>query len=272
MATCASVRRKGSTDQCLCRALVGHTLCGVHARCKVVTLWADVNQEKVHAARRIQAVVRGWIVRHRLALAGPGVLRRTGLANEEDLVTCESVARQDPLSYVAFQEGDKLWWFDFASLWTWTRMSVTPLNPYTKVPLTSDTRRRLCRLWSYKRRHGEVLPLEPASLVDRLRIRWTVLCQVFADCGFGTLTPDPFLELTKHDYILLCRILRDEIQAILPRERHALALIHRCLITAWTLHPAQYKLQCSFALMAMLLHSKRPTPLAGCILSAIYRL
>jgi len=269
---CASVRRKGSTEQCGSRALLGHTLCGTHARSKTVTLWVDANKEKVLAAHRIQAAVRGWLVRHRLALAGPGVLRRQGLSNDEDLETCEPVDRQDPMDYFAFTENGKTWWFDFATLWKWSQMSVEPVNPYTKVPLTVETKRRLRRMWSIRRRHRHSIPAEPTTFQERLRHRWTVVCQVFADNALGVLTPEPFLRLTKTHYILLFRMLRDDLQASLPTQsRYALAMIHRCLISAWTMPPTQFVLQSSYVLMTILLHAKDEPSLAFCVLSALYR-
>lgn len=268
MATCASVRKKGSLDQCGSRPLVGHTLCGVHARCKVVTLWASVNAHKVAAAVRLQAWARGVLLRRRLALAGPGVLCRKDASNTEDLDTCEV---SDPLSYFGFREGDKLWWFDFATLWRWAQTSVEPTNPYTRVPLDDDTRKRLHRLWGVRRRRREPVPADPTPFLDRLRARWIVICQVFAEHGLGLMQPDLFLDLTKNDYIVLFRILREDLRASLPLP-HALGLLHRCLITAWSLPPAQFILQGSYALQAMLLHAKDPYPLAFHVLSALYRL
>jgi hypothetical protein len=250
---------------------VGHTLCGVHARCKVVTLWADVNQSKVQAVHRIQAHVRGWLLRRRLALAGPGVLRRKDLANDEDLETCEEVSRQSPLDYFAFTENGKTWWFDFATIWKWAQTSIEPTNPYTTVPFSKETRYRLRKLWSARKHRGESLPPESLQFNDRLRARWTTLCQVFADCGFGTIQPDLFLRMNRNDYVVFFRLLRDDLQASLP-SRYPLAMIHRCLISAWSLTPAQFLLQSSYALYAMLLHTKQEGPLAFCILAAIYRL
>lgn len=269
---CTSVRRKGSAEQCGSRALLGHTLCGTHARAKVVTLWVDANKGKVLAAHRLQAVVRGWLVRRRLALAGPGVLHRADLSNDEDLETCVTADRQDPMDYFAFTEAGKTWWFDFATLWKWSQMSIEPTNPYTKVPLTVETKRRLRRMWSYRRRHRQPLPLEPSVFADRLRLRWMSVCQVFADNGLGTLTPDPFLRLSKNHYIVVFRILRDDLQASLPTQSHyALSMIHRCLISAWTMPPTQFILQSSYVLMTILLHAKEEPALAFCVLSALYR-
>ena len=203
---CTSVRRKGSIEQCGSRALLGHTLCGTHARSKSVKLWADANVGKIAAAQRIQAIVRGWLVRNRLALAGPGVLQRTLLSNDEDLETCETANRQHPMDYFAFTENGKTWWFDFATLWKWSQMSIEPVNPYTKVPLSVETKQRLRRMWSARRRRRQPLPLEPSSFQERLRHRWTVVCQIFADTALGVMNPDALLRLTKNDYIVLFRI------------------------------------------------------------------
>lgn len=271
---CASVRRKGSTDPCGARALLGHTLCGTHARAKTITLWADANKGKVLAVQRIQAVARGWSVRSRLRIAGPGVLHREGLCNDEDLETCESAARQHPLDYFAFTENGKTWWFDFATLWKWAQMSVEPTNPYTKVPLDVATKKRLRRMWSIRRRQRHPVPAEPSVYQDRMRMRWTLLCQIFADNGFGVLAPDYFTSLSKNDYIVLFRRLRDVLQGSVPLHacRHALVLIHRSLISAWTLPPIQFTLQASYALLTMLLHAKDEFTLAFCVLSALYEL
>lgn len=266
MATCASVRKKGSTDQCRCRALVGHTLCGVHARCKVVTLWATVNSAKVDAVIHLQSVVRGWLVRRRLALAGPGVLRRATVANSEDLETCEVA---DPMSYFGFQENGKLWWFDFATIWKWAQTSVEPTNPYTRTPLDTETRKRLHRMWSIRRRRRETIPVDPPRFQDRLRVRWTVICQIIAEQNLQVLRPELFLELTRGDYVGLFRRLRTELQGQYP---HALHLIHRCLLSAWSLPPNQFILQASYVLMAILLHAKDPFPLAFHVLVGLYRL
>ena len=270
--TCASVRKKGSVEQCRLKPLVGHTLCGVHARSKVVTLWAVANQEKIGSAVKIQAWVRGDRVRRRLRMGGPGVLHRVGLSNDDDLVTCETSDRQYPLDYFAFEENGKVWWFDFATIWRWAQRSIEPSNPYTKVPLSSETRTRLRKLWSYRRRHREPTPADPRDFTERLTMRWMIISQAVSDCGFGPLPVEPFLELSMQQYIRMFRYLRDDVAATLPGNLHAGALIHRCLMTAWSLTPDHVILQCSYALMAMLCHTENPFPLAFCILSAIYRL
>jgi hypothetical protein len=103
-------------------------------------------------------------------------------------------------------------------------------------------------------------------------MRWTIISQAVSDCGFGPLLVEPFLHLGTHDYVRMFRFLRDDIAATLPGNLHAGALIHRCLMTAWSLSPDHVALQCSYALMAILCHAQAPFPLAFCLLSALYRL
>jgi hypothetical protein len=99
------------------------------------------------------------------------------------------------------------------------------------------------------------------------------VCQIFADNGFGVTDPGLFAGFTKNDYIVLFRILRDTLQASLPlhQPRGALMLIHRCLLSAWTLPPTQFSLQASYALMALMLHSRNEFGVAFCVLSALYQ-
>jgi hypothetical protein len=103
MVRCAAVKKKGSTLQCTANAIFGHTCCGNHARAKNVTLWKDTFENDVRIVK-CQAVARGWFIRHHLRLAGPGVLRRKGLANDDELVSGDEALRQHPFDYFAFVE------------------------------------------------------------------------------------------------------------------------------------------------------------------------
>jgi hypothetical protein len=97
--------------------LKGHTLCGTHARAKNVTLWAEAHKGNTSGLRKAQGLIRGWLVRRRLRYAGPGVLCRKNLANDEDLETCEESSKEHPFDYFAFEENGKVWWFHFPTLW-----------------------------------------------------------------------------------------------------------------------------------------------------------
>lgn len=271
MIQCAAVRRRGADDRCGARAVSGHSLCGRHVRAKSIRLWADVHRHV--DISRVQALVRGWLLRKRLALAGPGVLCRRNLANDEDLVTCEE--RTHPLEYFAFTEADKTWWFDFGTIWTWAQKSQVPTNPYTKVPLTPDTRRRLRALWACRRRRRETNPIEANTYEERLRGRWNILCQAFEDNGFGELHPNQFMRLGKGNYAMVFRFLRSDLEVSMrktdPMLQRFVAWATRGIQNATQLSTVQYTLQSSYVLMTMACMPKDPYITVFTILSALYR-
>lgn len=275
MNRCASVRKKGSEDQCISRALIGHTLCGRHARMKTPVLWTTVHQQRYVGVARIQACVRGWLVRMRLRLAGPGVLSRTNLANDDDLVTCESKDRQHPMEYFAFVENGKVWWFDFGSLWRWAVRSHEPVNPYTKVPLSTETRRRLRDVWAYHHRHRIALPDEPPTFGERLRYRWNVLVQIFVDNGFVDVHPNQFLGLNRDEYVTAFTLLHQDLLVVLresdlQRDR-LLRYCRRGIAAAAAREPGNYILQSSYILLLLLTIPKDPYVMVFSVLSALYR-
>ncbi len=272
---CASVRRKGSTDQCQAKALKGHTLCGRHARCIRPQLWAAARQPDGSRLIKAQALVRGWLVRSRLSMAGPGVLRRADLVNDEDLLTCEPKETQHPFDYFAFEENGKVWWFAFDTLWQWCRRSHAPVNPYTKVPLSSDTRKRLLSSWGYRRRHQLPLSPEAPTYEDRLRSRWNILIQTFADHGFVDIHPETFLSLNRSELVSMFALLKPDIEVIFPiatpiRDR-AVRYCERAIRVASTLTPSQYILQSSYILLLLVTLHKEPYTMIFAVLSALYR-
>lgn len=274
MAACASVKKKGSTQQCTAKALAGHTLCGRHARSKTVTLWTDANKDNSARMCKAQALVRGWLVRSRLALAGPGVLRRKDLANDEDLETCETSDRVHPYDYFAFEEAGKVWWFQVGTLWRWVIRKQTPSNPYTKVPLTTDTRKRLRAIWAYNRRHKHPLPAESSDSMERMQHRWNVISQVLGDNGFGELHPNSFLNLTKRQYVSIFHMMDQDLEFTVPN-RKLRSFAHRIALQAITMShttpAAPYILQSSYLLMVLLATAKEPYTVCFTLLSAMYR-
>ena len=275
MVLCASVKKKGSLDQCTAKALAGHTLCGNHARCKHVTLWAAVNKPKEDSIVRIQRHVRGWLLRCRLKRCGPGVLCRKNLANDEDLETCEESSKQDPFDYFAFEESGKIWWFDFNTLWRWCLRSQEPTNPYTKVPLSVETRKRLRATWSYQLRHNLPLPAESVQYLDRFVGRWNIICQLFADHGFGNIHADTFCRLRKAEMLVAYQFLQSDMNVVLnPKtrtHRFVMARTEIVIRNARTIEPNRFVLIAAHELMKMLLYPKDPYILAFTVLSALYR-
>lgn len=278
MKQCAAIRRPNSDDPCRSYALPGCTLCLQHIRARNVVLWRTVHESKQWAATRCQAAIRGWLLRSRLQLAGPGVLRRKGLANQEDLETCEDVSRIHPLQYFAFEESGKVWWFEFQTIWKWVSRNLEPSNPYTKVGLPSEARARLRSIWRQKRLYERDIPAEPGCIPpdDRLRFRLNVVCQVFADHGFGTVSPDTFSRLSRSQWSAMFKLFQDDLPMLLPssaiRTRELTSVyLGYMKDTAGEMPAAQYIQEASRMLFLMLMDPKDPYILAFGILSALYR-
>ena len=210
MNRCAAVRKKGATDQCESPAMTGYPLCARHARARAPVLWASLH--KTPQVVQIQALIRGWLLRRRLALAGPGVLSRKDLVNDEDLFTCESKERQYPLNYFAFEEGGKVYWFDAENLWQWSARSVTPVNPYTKTPLPNDVRKRL-REWGW-RNHMSCTDIN--SVEETITRRWNLIVQVFRENGFIDAHPMQFANFDRSDFRTMFVFLERDLQVVLP--------------------------------------------------------
>jgi len=265
---CAAVRKKGSKEQCSARAYPGHTLCGRHARCKTVVLWTDANKDLSNRLVRIQARIRGWLLRSRLKLAGPGVLCRKNLANDEDLETCEESSREHPLSYFAFEESGKVWWFSFPTIWKWCIRN--PTNPYTKVPLSTETRKRLRQLWYYHRKHKLPLPKGPPQFDERMRSYWNIIRQSLEDYGFGELYIN--INFSKNEYMSMFRMIRDDIPVTMSNKAARERIDRHLRVALSSMVPLQtYLLQCAYTLMICLMVPKDPYELAFTVLSAIYR-
>lgn len=275
MVRCASVRKKGSLLQCEANALRGHRLCGRHARCRNPVLWSTVHAERGVPLERAQAVARGWLVRRQLALAGPGVLNRKGLANDEDVFTYETKDRQHPLDYFAFEEGGRIWWFGFTGLWQWCARTHAPTNPYTKTPLSTETRQRLWDAWAIRLRLRLPLPEESPVYGDRLLHRWNVLSQLFSSFGFEGVHPQTFVDFGKTEYVSMFILLKPDLEVVFPatdpfRTRAVLLCLRNTNVTN-ALASAHYNLQAVYTLLVLMSLHKHPYTMAFSILSALLR-
>jgi hypothetical protein len=267
MIKCAAVRRKGCDDPCTLNAIKGHSLCGRHARAKNVRIWKHPDQPGIV---KIQAHIRGWLVRLRLKRAGPGVLCRKNLANDEDLVTYEE--RVHPFEYFSFEENGKVWWFRFETLWLWAARTLDPVNPYTKVPLSQETRKRLRATWGHRK--WQKIPVGfPKE--DRLRANWNIVCQALHDNGFAELRPESFMNLSKNQLVVAVRMMYDDLQVSLPRTDRSMCMISCLLLrgiqSAYHMKSQQYAVHISYIFMLAMCLPKDPYIYAFTLLSALYR-
>ena len=228
-------------------------------------LWAPLHD--TGGVVRIQALARGFLLRTRLALAGPGVLRRAIVSNDEDLFTCESKDRHHPLSYVAFEEAGKIWWFDAESLWGWMSRSVVPVNPYTKTPIPVEARTRLRGI---QRRDG--FSYGANTLEDGMARRWNVLAHVFRENGFRDSHPNHFTNYDSEDYSTMFVFLERDLRIALPEtDIHREKLLRICRQGQAGAHSDIYPMSCTTLLLRMLSIPRDPHVLVFSILASFTR-
>lgn len=189
-------------------------MCGKHAKVKNPRLWKDVNKLDDKAVL-IQKIWRGYSVRNWLSLAGPGVLKRSICHNEEELFTFDDKASVSPLDYFAFEESGKVYWFDIRSIVQNSADKIIPINPYTREPLSMETRHRLRRLIilrDYRDIKSEHSSDESKPVDELIRNAWITVCQIIEENGFPDMSPMYFMALNKSQlYIFINLIYRDMI-------------------------------------------------------------
>ena len=222
---------------------------------------------------RIQAIVRGWLVRRLIRLAGPGALHRVNLSNDEELVSCDSKDQVSPLDYFAFEENGKIWWFNFDTLWKWCIKTLEPTNPYTRCPVSPDIRKRVREVWALRVRRRIPVPEEPESNDERRIQRWTILCQIFVDNGFTDVTPDHFIRFPKSSLIASFRMIKDDVSEMNNTTgRRVTGLCDYMLSSQHLALPqAVYILTALRILIRMLVFQKEQYGMVFVVMSAFYR-
>jgi len=195
---CASVRKRGSRDQCPALAISNSDFCGRHARMKNPVRWVDsIPKDSVP---KLQALVRGWLTRVRIKLAGPGVLRRKDCVNDEEMVTFEDKTRVHPHDYFGWEENGKVWWMSIPSMGQLVRDQLHPVNPYTKVPLSMDVRRRFRKLRCYCARYKIPTTHTPAQDVPaKIQQYNTAVCQALEENGYEGIHPEEWSAMERLD-------------------------------------------------------------------------
>lgn len=210
---CAACKNKQSTDRCTNSALTGLLFCGVHAKMKQRRLWTTVHglDDKII---KTQKLWKGYIVRKRLALAGPGVLKRKVCNNQDELISLEPIDKVFPFDYFGFEENGKVYGFDFRT--ALDALHRGGANPFTRQPFTLECRKRLRDIYGYRMRHKLENYYEnnifrtPESLV---RNRWTQVCQIIEENGFYTnLHVNTFLGLNRTQLFVFLRMICNDIQ------------------------------------------------------------
>jgi hypothetical protein len=200
---CISCKNKASADRCQTLAIKGLQFCGRHVKVRTPRIWTEVNNI-VPKVILIQKIWRGFSIKNRILQCGPGVLARTLCHNHEELVTMESKDRQYPLDYFGFEEDGRVFWFDIHTISTIMFDKLTPANPYTRQPITLETRRRLRRLLVYKKTY---------KVLDYSKT-WIQICQILEENGFEKTNSTLFESLNQTQFLIFLQLLKTDLTAL----------------------------------------------------------
>jgi IQ calmodulin-binding motif len=225
MNTCISCKNKTSDERCRSYAIKGLAFCGRHVKAKVKRIWHEVNNVNPKIVK-IQSLWRGYTLRNRLSKLGKGVLKRSVCHNEEELITMEPISKLDPFSYFSFEEEGKVWAFEFNGICKIFLGSVLPLNPYTRTPLSYDTRRRIRWYSRYLMRHKDPISTIRISKEEMMAYKLYQICQILAENGFEDFRPE-YLEVLTREQASVMRSLIWGMLRDVGRQRTKTSRWHR---------------------------------------------
>lgn len=213
MPDCASCKNKHTTERCTNSALNGLLFCGIHSRTKNPRLWTKVNgfDKKIV---NIQKIWKGYFVRKRLRLAGPGALKRSVCNNADELISLEPISSVDPFNYFGFEESGKVYGFDVRTIIDALHRTCT--NPFTRQVLSMESRKRLREIYGYRLRkrlenYYEHNILRTPEIL--LQNRWVQVCQMIEENGFYNIHPNIFLSLNKSQLYVLLNMIHTDVLA-----------------------------------------------------------
>lgn len=202
---CASCRSLTSNEQCSNAPLPSLQFCGKHVKSKHPRIWTEVNNV-IPKVINIQRIWRGYFLRKQLEYAGTGVLKRSLCQNDDELISFESKLSYDPLNYFSFEENGKIWWFSIPTIKRIVFESMNPINPYTRQPISIETRRRLrtlCRI----RKISCLQNYLPTTV-------WIQVCQILEENGFQSMNPILFQYHTRGKFSVFINLLKNDIDAL----------------------------------------------------------
>jgi len=195
MVQCASVRKKGCTEQCSANALINSEFCGRHSKARNPVRWVGTVKES--SVIKLQSILRGFLVRRRLRYSGPGVLNRKACINDEELVTLDDKNSVHPFEYFGWVQNDKLWWMSIASIMQLFRGELHPTNPYSREPFPLEARLRIRKIYVYRIRNklplGHVQPQD----VERMTFRFNTISQIMEENGYEGFHPNSWAAMNR---------------------------------------------------------------------------
>lgn len=164
---------------------------------------------------RMQAVIRGWLVRNTLRLHGPGALKVEVCANEYDPVTLTPVADIPPRQFYSYKNcNGKIYGFDVHSIKTLLDMNQTR-NPFNREEFPDNVRRGVRICWAASRGCHAQPDKQDMTLARRA-------FQLFHDIYLltGNFADERwFLDLSRNEFIEMYKYLYDLWNSISPALR-----------------------------------------------------
>ena len=214
MRQCLSCRNRTSEDRCPHSCLRTMIVCNRHARTKNIRLWFRMHSSIVQGVIKIQSLFRGFILRNRLRLCGPGVLCRSICHNDEDLITCEQKNTVNPFDFFSIVDGGETFWFDQRTMIEWSQKNVDVTNPYTRSLLSVDDTRRLRELQVWRIHVGTPCyhTVQNITSESRRDVRWLRIAQILRENSFDEAHPEIFLGMPRGQLLSFIEILKQDMR------------------------------------------------------------
>lgn len=283
MITCASCKNRKSEEKCNSPALKGILFCGKHAKIKNPRIWSSVVKADVPAIQ-IQKIWRGYYLRKQISLAGPGALRRSLCHNDEDIVTFESKNNVSPLDYFAFEENNKIWWFDVRTILQHADTQLIVTNPFTRQPLSQDANQRIRNIYLFRlRTNRPILHIDSTGNLkaeDVIRQNWIHLCKILELNAFIDVQPRMFSTLNCTQFFILFSLLYADMKVwanehkikCSKRYRYTSAIKDTITKLRNNKTPSLSAYYASKTLLTVLNDTSDPYPICFMLMSALVRL
>ena len=269
---CESVRKKGSEERCENKCLKNLRFCGKHIKVKNKVLWTPKELEVISAIK-IQKIWKGFSIRNYLKLSGIGSLKRSICINDEELVTLEPKETQSPFDFFSFEESGRVWWFSLESVAKVFSQTKVPLNPYTKVEISLEHRKRFRDLYSiaYFRNHLFV----NTSIEEKIN----TICQIMEENLFPDLHPNIFNNITRINLLIFTTNLRNNMVIWESESKNkssirsaAVRILNSCIRSHNHINLNLFflKFQCLSGIILIMKLFKNKYPICFMIASALY--
>jgi len=266
---CNAYKTKTSDSRCTYKCLLRTQFCSKHIRIKNPRLWID-NEMKTKIVIKFQSAWRGYKVRNVFRLLGNDVRIKKEFYNNEDLMSLEDSKLEDKFM---FCENGKWWWFDIRTIHDWSFRTEIPNNPYTKKPLSLETRKRMRELFSIRRLNDLDFSHNTFFSIEN---KYRIICQTLHEHGL-VVPIYKFLSLTPLRITMVLHSMNSDLLVWKNKKNsevreHLSFAIDEFISHQYIIPLENHKKLLANCILYMFRRIKNPYPLCFIVASAIYRL